>query len=43
MSFEGSDMTASIGEEDYVGDTDGSMDGGDQHRRGVINGASDSH
>ena len=41
MSYEESSVTQSIGEEDYVGDTDGSMD--ESNRRGVINGISDSH
>ena len=37
-----SSMTNSVGEEDYVGDTDGSM-GGDTNRIGVINGNSYSN
>ena len=35
-------MTNSVGEEDYVGDTDGSL-GGDTNRIGAINGNSGSN
>ena len=41
LSFEASSVTNSVGEEDYIGDTDGSMD--ESNRRGVINGNSDSN
>ena len=41
MSFEESSVTNSVGEEDYIGDTDGSMD--ESNRRGVINGNSYSN
>ena len=41
MSYEESSNTDSVGEEDYIGDTDGSMD--ESNRRGVINGNSGSN
>lgn len=42
MSFTDGSLTNTLGEEDYIGDTDGSMDGG-ANRRGMINGESGSN
>ena len=42
MSFSNSSQTNSVGEEDYIGDSDGSMDKS-ANNRGAINGVSDSN